>query len=134
MSSRTFVKTRNERSFKKRGECWWVERKTHKNIKRKLDTHAAFTYGTLLKRCGIKTSTRSRAPTDGTRHCMLSIFEVIFYVFFFYLSSLSFRVLAFVQFYYLLSFRIRCRVYFVFNFLLLLLLFRWNFSSFYFGL
>lgn len=43
------------------------------------NTHPAFTYGTLLKRCGKNTSTTRRAPTDGTRHCMLSICEVMFF-------------------------------------------------------
>lgn len=52
-------------------------------LSEKVDTHAAFTYGTLLKRCGIKTSTRRRAPADGTRHCMLSMFEVIFCYFYY---------------------------------------------------
>lgn len=60
------------------------------NLKRKkMDTHPAFTYGTLLKRCGKNTSTMRRAPIDGTRHCMYSRFEVIFvsynFLFFFYL-------------------------------------------------
>lgn len=41
-------------------------------------TYAAFTYGTLLNRCGIKTSTNRRAPNDGTRHCIFSSVEVIF--------------------------------------------------------
>lgn len=70
----------------------------------KIDTHAAFTYGTLLKSCGIKTSTRRRAPTDGTRQCRFSIFEVIFILlnvcfffclFVFSLLPLSFRMLLF---------------------------------------
>lgn len=45
----------------------------------RLDTHPAFTYGELLKRCGMKTSTIRIAPTDGNRQWyMLSILEVIF--------------------------------------------------------
>lgn len=59
----------------------------HLFSRRIFGTHPAFTYGTLLNRCGIKTSTNSRAPNDGTRHCMLSIFEVILY--FFLVSSSS---------------------------------------------
>lgn len=70
---------------------------------RERDTHAAFTYGTLLKRCGMKTSTRRSAPADGARHCMLSMLDVMFKLFhcfrlvFFYLKSLMF-VLFFVLF------------------------------------
>lgn len=57
-------------------------------------THAAFTYGTLLKRCGMKTSTRRRAPAEGTRHCMLSMFEVILKFFFIHFDSIFFFLLS----------------------------------------
>lgn len=50
----------------------------HLFSRRIFGTHPAFTYGTLLNRCGIKTSTNSRAPNDGTRHCIFSSAEVIF--------------------------------------------------------
>ena len=78
-------------------------------LKVELDTHAAFTYGTLLKSCGIKTSTRRRAPTDGIRQCRFSIFAVILNFLMFFVYSL----LGNLYFHFLIA-KLSGAIYFVF--------------------